>query len=118
MARARETATRVALGISQRQLALQYFAEGFLVSLAGTAAGVIASVWLLRLVISMGSDFVPRAAEIAMDWTVLAFALAMAVLTSLLSSIAPLWQAMRTAPIDVLNSGVRATAGARLTISR
>ncbi|HEY7287822.1 MAG TPA: ABC transporter permease, partial [Vicinamibacterales bacterium] len=112
--RARETATRVALGISQRRLALQYFAEGFLVSLAGTVAGVIASVWLVRLVIAIGSDFVPRAAEIRMDWTVLAFALAMAVLTSLLSSVAPLWQAMRTAPIDVLNAGVRATAGARI----
>jgi serine phosphatase RsbU (regulator of sigma subunit) len=77
-------------------------------------AGVIASIWLVRLVIAIGSDFVPRADEIAMDWKVLAFALAMAVLTSLLSSVAPLWQAMRTTPIDVLNAGVRATAGARI----
>lgn len=64
--------------------------------------------------ISIGSDFVPRADEITIDWKVLAFALAMAVLTSPLSSVAPLWQAMRTTPIDVLNAGVRATAGARI----
>src|SRR6266850_2340930 len=114
VARARETATRVALGISQRQLALQYFAEGFLVSLAGAAAGVVASLGLVRVVISIGSDFVPRADEIAMDWTVLAFALGMALLTSVFSSIAPLWQAVRTAPIEVLSAGVRVSAGARV----
>jgi predicted permease len=114
VARARDTATRVALGISQRQLALNYFTEGFLVSLAAAAAGVVASVGLVRLVISMGSKFVPRADEIAMDWTVLAFALGMAVLTSVLSSVVPLWQAMRTAPIDALTTGVRASAGARV----
>ena len=38
--RARETAIRVALGASRRQLALRYFAEGALVSVAGATAGV------------------------------------------------------------------------------
>ena len=110
----RDTATRAALGISQRQLALHYFVEGFLVSLAGAVAWVVASIGLVRLVISIGSDFVPRAEQIAMDWTVLAFALGMAVIASVVSSAAPLWQAMRTAPIDVLSSGVRVSAGARI----
>jgi putative ABC transport system permease protein len=114
VARARDTATRVALGIPQRRLALHFFAEGLLVSLAGAAAGVVASVGLVRLVVSIGSDFVPRADEIAMDWTVLAFALGTAVLTSVLSSAVPLWQAVRTAPIDALSAGARASAGARV----
>jgi putative ABC transport system permease protein len=114
VARARDTAMRVALGISRRQLALHYFAEGFLVSLAGAAAGVVASVALVRLVISIGSEFVPHADEIAMDWTVLAFALGIAALTSVASGVAPLWQALRTAPIDALSAGVRASAGARV----
>jgi hypothetical protein len=47
--RARETAIRVALGASRRQLALRYFAEGALVSVAGAAAGVGLSVILVRL---------------------------------------------------------------------
>jgi len=46
--RARETAIRVALGASRRQLALRYFAEGALVSVAGAAAGVGLSVILVR----------------------------------------------------------------------
>ena len=114
VARARETATRVALGASQRQLALHYFIEGSFVSLAGAAAGVVVSIGLVRLVISIGSEFIPRAEEIAVDWTVIGFALAMAVLTSVLSSLAPLWQALRTAPNDVLTAGVRASASARV----
>ena len=112
VARARETATRVALGASPRQLALQYFVEGLFVSVAGAVAGVIVSIGLVRWVLSIGSEFVPHPSEIAMDWTVLVFALAMAFVTSALSSLAPLWQAARTAPADVLSAGVRATAGA------
>src|SRR5262249_52050487 len=104
VARVRETATRVALGISHGQLALQFLAEGFLASLAGAVAGAIASVALVRLVISIGSEFVPHAGDIATDWTALAFALAMAVLASVVSSAAPLWQVIRTSPVDVLNA--------------
>src|SRR5207253_10148251 len=55
-----------------------------------------------------------RADEIGLDWTVLAFALALAVVTSVVSSVAPLWQALRTAPVDVLNAGVRSSASARV----
>jgi predicted permease len=114
VARARDTATRVALGISRARLAAYYAAEGFLVSVVGAAAGLVASLWLVRLIVSIGSDFVPRSDEIGLDWTVLAFALALAVVTSVVSSVAPLWQAVRTAPVDVLNAGVRSSAGARI----
>ncbi len=113
VARARETATRVALGATQRQLALQYFMEGLIVSLAGAAAGVVVSIALVRAVLSIAVDYIPRADEIAIDWTVLLFAAGTACLASALSSLAPLWQAARTSPNEVLNEGVRASAGAR-----
>ncbi len=113
VARARETATRVALGAAPRQLALQYFAEGLLVSLAGAAAGVLFSAALVRTVVSIAADYIPRADEIAIDWKVLLFAAGMACLASALSSLAPLWQAARTFPNEVLTEGVRTSAGAR-----
>ena len=113
VARARETATRVALGAAQRQLALQYFIEGLLVSLAGGAAGVLVSLGLVRVVLSIAADYIPRADEVAVDWKVLLFAAGTACLASALSSLAPLWQAARTFPNDVLNEGVRASVGAR-----
>ena len=113
VARARETAIRVALGAGRRQLAAHYVFEGLIVSLAGAAAGVLLSAALVRIVVSLAAAYIPRADEIAIDWTVLLFALAVAVLASGLASLAPLWQAVRTVPADVLGDGVRATASAR-----
>ena len=60
VARARETAIRVALGASRRQLALRYFAEGALVSVAGAAAGVGLSAIFVRQILAAASPFVPR----------------------------------------------------------
>ncbi len=112
VARARETAIRVALGASRRRLAFQYFIEGLYVSTAGAAAGILLSIGLVRLVASVAAAYLPRADEIAIDWKVLSFGLGLAFLASALSSLAPLWQAIRTAPNDVLTEGVRASAGA------
>ena len=110
--RARETAIRVALGASRRQLALRYFAEGALVSVAGAAAGVGLSVILVRQILAAASGFIPRVDDIAIDWTVLGFSVAVAVATGVLAGLAPLWQAIRTAPNAVLSEGVRASAAA------
>src|SRR4029079_15674697 len=62
---------------------------------------------------SMAADFVPRGEEIALDWRVLLFALATAVLSSALSSLTPLWQVARTQPKDALGDGVRSSAGVK-----
>ncbi len=113
VARARETAIRVALGASRSQLALQFFVEGLMTALAGAAAGIFISYALVRFVLSLAADEIPRADEITVNWPVLGFALAVAILASLLFSLAPLWQAVRTLPNDVLTEGVRASAGAR-----
>jgi predicted permease len=110
--RARETAIRVALGASRRQLALRYFAEGALVSVAGAAAGVGLSVIFVRQILIAAAAYVPRPDLIAIDWKVLAFSVAVAVATGVLAGMAPLWQATRTAPNAVLTDGVRASAAA------
>jgi predicted permease len=113
VARARETAIRVALGPGRGHLALHYFAEGFMVALAGAAGGVLLSVTLTPAIVSMASEFLPRAEEITLHWTVLVFAVVGAFVASVLSSLAPLWQAARTSPADILAEGVRTSAGAR-----
>jgi predicted permease len=110
--RARETAIRVALGASRRQLALRYFAEGALVSVAGAAAGVALSTIFVRQLLAAAAPFVSRPDLIAIDWTVLGFSVAVAVTTGMLAGLAPLWQATRTAPNAVLTEGVRASAAA------
>ncbi|MGH9162512.1 MAG: ADOP family duplicated permease [Vicinamibacteraceae bacterium] len=113
VAQARETAMRVALGARRGQLAVHCFAEGLLVSLAGAAGGVVLALTLTRAIVSMAANYLPRADEITVDWAVLLFALGTAFFASLLSSVAPLRQAARTAPADVLGAGARASAGRR-----
>ena len=113
VSRARETAVRVALGAAQRQLVSQYFAEGLLVSIAGAALGVGLSWVLVRAVITVAADYIPRADEITLNWTIVLVAVLTGCLTSMLCSLAPLWQALRTAPNEVLSDGVRASASMR-----
>ncbi len=94
VARARDIAIRVALGASRWHLALQFFVEGLFVSLTGAVIGMLLSVWLVKIVVSMAADFVPRADEIALDWRVMLFALGTAVLSSALSSLTPLCKSL------------------------
>ncbi len=113
VARARETALRVALGAGRARLATSFFVEGLLVSLAGAAGGALLSAVLTPSIVSIAASFLPRADEVTVDWRVVLFAVATAVLAGALASLAPLWQAVRTAPADALGEGVRATAGER-----
>ncbi|MCX6630220.1 MAG: ADOP family duplicated permease [Candidatus Solibacter sp.] len=115
VARARETAVRVALGAGLRQLALQYILEGLLVSTAGAVGGLLFSFVLVRAIGAYGSEASARAGLIAVGWPAIGFAIGTAFVTCVLASMAPLWQAARTLPNDVLSEGVRASAGARST---
>jgi putative ABC transport system permease protein len=113
VARAREIAVRVALGAGLRQLAIQYLSEGLFLALIGAAGGLLITFSVIRVLVAFVGDASARAADISVDWRVLAFALGTAVLSIALASIVPLWQAARTPPNEVLSDGVRSSAGAR-----
>lgn len=113
VSRSRETAVRVALGATTWQLGLQYFSEGLLVSLAGAAAGSLLSFALVRAVLAIAADEIPRAEQIGFNWNVLLFALAVAASCGVFFSLWPLWQARRTAPNEVLTEGARASGSKR-----
>ncbi|HTV01870.1 MAG TPA: ADOP family duplicated permease [Luteitalea sp.] len=111
VARARETAMRVALGASRGRLALQYVAEGVLIALPAGAIGIGLSVLVTPAVVSLAADYLPRSEDIGIDWRVLGFALAAAALAGILASLAPLRQAAGMAPAAALGDGVRVSAG-------
>jgi putative ABC transport system permease protein len=112
VARGRETAIRVALGATTWQLAAQYFFEGLVVALAGAAVGSALAYWLVHAILELAADSIPRADQVNADVRVLAFALSIAVVASVLFSLAPLWQASQTQPNEVLNDGARSSASA------
>ncbi len=90
-ARESEFAIRTALGAGAVRLARQLLTESALLSLAGGLLGVAASWWIMQASRSWLADFVPRAEELALDKTVLAFALGVALLTGLAFGMAPAW---------------------------
>ena len=63
VARARETAVRVALGAGLSQLARQYFLEGLLVSLPGAAGGLLFSLAVVRVLVELGGEASARVGD-------------------------------------------------------
>ncbi|MFL5581748.1 MAG: ABC transporter permease [Gemmatimonadaceae bacterium] len=85
-----ELALRAALGAGRARIARQVFTEGLLLALAGAAAGIGVAFAGQRLLVAFAARFTPRATEIGVDARVLGFALAAAVGTALVASLAPL----------------------------
>jgi putative ABC transport system permease protein len=100
--RSREVAARVALGASPLRLMRQFLTESLLLSLAGGAIGLVLAWWGTAQVMRFASTHIPRAHEIAIDWRVFMFSLAVCVLTGALFGLAPAFNAMRTDPQSIL----------------
>jgi putative ABC transport system permease protein len=111
--RAHEIAVRTALGARKSQLALQFIVEGCFLSMVAAGLGVLASIGLTRLILSLAADYIPRSDEVSIHGAVLLFAAGLALLTALLPALVPLRQAIHTQPTEVLSSGVRATGDFR-----
>ena len=116
-ARVHEVVTRAALGASPRRLAAQFLVESLLLSLMGGVAGVIVARWTLDLLVKVGAARIPRAHEIALDWTAFAFLLGVCAVVAVVFGLAPAIMAARTEAQDITKtSGGRSTGS--LTFSR
>ena len=88
-ARQREIAIRRAVGASTGHLIKQFITEGLLLSFVGAAFGTVLAYGSLRLIVAINSGSIPRAQEVHVDWQVLAFTLAVSLLTGVLFGLAP-----------------------------
>ncbi|HEY2012072.1 MAG TPA: ABC transporter permease [Bryobacteraceae bacterium] len=106
--RKQEIAVRIALGAGGRRLARQLLTESLLVSVLGGAVGILLALWGVPALLALApKDRIPRLPEISIDSTVLAFTLAVSILTGLLFGAAPAFQAVRRTVRDRLNQGAR-----------
>jgi predicted permease len=105
--RRREISVRLALGASGAAVLRQSLIEALLLSLGGGLLGLALAAVALRVGISLLPDTLPRISSISLDWQVVAFALALAVLTGLLCGIVPAFAASRTRVNEALKEGGR-----------
>ncbi len=94
--RRREIAVRLALGARAATLLRQAIVESMVLSLAGGLVGLALAAAALRMGISLLPETLPRIHEIGLNWPVMAFALALALLTGLLCGLAPAFAAIHT----------------------
>ena len=81
--RERELSVRAALGASRGRVLRQLLTESLLLALAGGVVGLAMSSFALKLLVNFAERFTPRAHEISIDPTVLAFTFGLSVLTGL-----------------------------------
>jgi predicted permease len=107
--RAREMAVRAALGASRRRLTRQVLTESTLLGAMGGAGGAALAFALLRVFQRLGPGTLPRLEEASIDGRVLAFAVAVALLSGLAAGIASIRHPKGAEALG----GTRATASGR-----
>ena len=105
--RRREISVRLALGASGAAVLRQSLIEALLLSVGGGVLGLGLAAAALRVGISLLPDTLPRISSIGLDWQVVAFAIALAVLTGLLCGLIPALAASRTGVNEALKEGGR-----------
>jgi predicted permease len=112
VARRGQTAVRLAVGATRRQIVMQALGESVILAVAGGIAGLLVARGATRLLLSLAfsnATFLPI--DTGPSFTVLAFAFGLAVLTGLVFGAAPAWLATRTDPVDSLRGSGRGNTG-------
>src|SRR4051794_2377840 len=117
-ARQKEIAIRAAMGASRTRVLRQMLTESILLSAIGGVAGLVLSIWLTDLLMSMLPEGAPRLEQIGIDYRVLTFAFGVSALTGILSGIVPALQASKLDLTSALKEGGRSGEGRRRTSAR
>jgi predicted permease len=105
-----QTAVRLALGASRREIVKQALIESILLSLMGGVAGLVVAAGASRLLLALAfssTSFLPVSTTPSL--LVLAFAFVLSLLTGMIFGAAPAWFATRTHPVEALRGAGRST---------
>ena len=105
VARRAQTALRLAVGATRRQIVLQALAESAILALGGGIAGLIVAMAAARLLLALAfstAHFLPI--SVTPSLPVLGFACGLSLLTAVIFGAVPAWFATRTDPAEALRA--------------
>ena len=111
VARQRELTVRAAIGASRARIARQLVTESAVLAAIGGGAGLFGAWAVVRLMPSVAPRSFPRLDAVRMDGRTVAFAAAAAVVTAILSGLAPALRVSRIRLVDSLHGGDGASSG-------
>ncbi|HME01291.1 MAG TPA: ABC transporter permease [Terriglobia bacterium] len=106
-----QTAIRLAVGATRRQIVAQALTESVLLAMGGGLVGILVAVAAARLLLRLAfqsAHFLPISPVPSLE--VLAFAFGLALVTGAIFGAAPAWFATRTDPADALRGSGRSTS--------
>ena len=109
--REREVAVRTALGATRGRVVRQFLVENCVLGLLGAAAGLIPAYWTPKLLAVVGTGDLPRLDQVRLDWRVLTFTAGLALLTGIISGLAPVYRLSKTDVQDSLREGAKGSGG-------
>ena len=109
-----EMRVRTALGAGRGRLVRQLLVESGLLAAAGGTGCFLVGAWGVRALVALGPASVPRLPEVAFDLRALAFAVAAAALTALLSGTLPTFMLSRSASAAAAPGSTRVTGHRRV----
>lgn len=113
-ARQKEIAVRCALGAGRWRIVRQFLTESVMLSLAGGVAGSVLAIWALDVILSVVPGFYrPRILDVSLDGRMLAFTIAITVLTGLGFGLVPALQASKPNLNEMLKDAGRGSTEGR-----
>src|SRR5262249_19995941 len=118
LSRGRELAVRAALGAPRGRVVRELFIESGMLAVAGSGLGVVLAVAFPRVVRALGAGLVPRINELHVDASVLGFAVALSVVTSVLIGLYPALRLAGGDPGSLLHGARGSTHTVRASVWR
>ncbi len=117
-ARGGEMALRAALGASRWRIARGLLIESVVLAVAGAFLGILAAYWGTSAFKALAPAGVPRIDEVRVNGTVLAFALSLAIVTTLVFGLFPALRVARADLANALRQGGRTVSGRSVRLGR